>query len=363
MKKLLLLCSLFCSQILAATAPVLTNRQSGKAWSTVTGGNIQSLPTMGIYNGITLLPTTVDVDGKLSLSAVSFSGTPATIKTNAQTGQAWIQLSVGNIQASPMLGVYNGTTLKPIAVDEFGNVETTGGGGSGANTALSNLTSPTAINQSLLFGANATYDLGSGSDVPRRVYFGQIWNAAGEFAEGHTLTDATGAQSIQIIDRELYDSDEGLSIGYDARQLYDASENAKFDWSSADLNALTHKIINVVDPAGAQDAATMNYVDIQNTPTTSAISSTAIDWAILKKSGGLYTKTLGANTTFTFSNLAAGETIVVRLTNTASNYTVTWPTVKWPGGSTPVMTTGAKSDIYTFIYDGTDVFGSGVQNF
>jgi hypothetical protein len=52
----------------------------------------------------------------------------------------------------------------------------------------------------------------------------------------------------------------------------------------------------------------------------------------------------------------------VRLTNTASNYTVTWPTVKWSGGAAPTMTTGAKTDIYTFIYDGTDVFGSAVQN-
>lgn len=96
---------------------------------------------------------------------------------------------------------------------------------------------------------------------------------------------------------------------------------------------------------------------------TSAISSSDIDWSTLYKSGGLYTKTLSGNTTITFSNRTAGQTIVVRLTNTASNYTVTWPTVKWPSGSTPTMTVGAKSDVYTFIYDGTDVFGSVVQNF
>lgn len=101
----------------------------------------------------------------------------------------------------------------------------------------------------------------------------------------------------------------------------------------------------------------------QTDPTTSAISASDIDWSTLRANGGLYTKTLSANTTFTFSNKAAGDTIVVRLTNTASNYTVTWPTVKWSGGTAPTMTTGAKSDVYTFIYDGTDVFGSVVQNF
>lgn len=96
--------------------------------------------------------------------------------------------------------------------------------------------------------------------------------------------------------------------------------------------------------------------------TTQAISASAIDWDDLYLAGGLYTKTLGANTTFTFSNAVAGQCIIIRLTNTASNYTVTWPTMKWAGGSAPTMTVGAKSDIYTIIYDGTDYFGSYVQD-
>lgn len=95
---------------------------------------------------------------------------------------------------------------------------------------------------------------------------------------------------------------------------------------------------------------------------TSAISASAIDWSILGPTGGVYTKTLSGNITVTFSNQVAGETIVVRLTNTASNFTVTWPTVKWSGGSPPTMSPGAVSDIYTFIYDGTSTFGSAVQN-
>ena len=98
-------------------------------------------------------------------------------------------------------------------------------------------------------------------------------------------------------------------------------------------------------------------------PTTQAIGSTVIDWSTVGVAGGLFTKTLSANTTFTFSNATAGQTIVIRLTNTASNYTVTWPTIKWPVQTTPIMTTGAFSDVYTIIYDGTTFFGSYVQNF
>ncbi len=90
----------------------------------------------------------------------------------------------------------------------------------------------------------------------------------------------------------------------------------------------------------------------------SAVAASAIDWALANS----HTKTLSANTTFTFSNAIAGQNIVVRLTNTASNYTVTWPTVRWSGGVAPVMTVGAKSDVYTFFYDGSNYYGSAVQD-
>jgi hypothetical protein len=127
-------------------------------------------------------------------------------------------------------------------------------------------------------------------------------------------------------------------------------------WAETPITAAGRALI---DDASAAAQRTTLGID----PATSAIAALDIDWATLKPGGGLYTKTLGANSTFTFSNRTAGQTIVVRLTNTASNYTVTWPTVKWTGGVAPTMTVGAKSDVYTFIYDGTDVFGSYVQNF
>lgn len=94
-------------------------------------------------------------------------------------------------------------------------------------------------------------------------------------------------------------------------------------------------------------------------PATVTISASDIDWS----AGTAFTKTLAANTTFTFSNTQDAQTIVVGLTNTASNYTVTWPTVKWSGGAAPTQTTGAKTDVYTFVKLGSTFYGSAVQNF
>ena len=97
------------------------------------------------------------------------------------------------------------------------------------------------------------------------------------------------------------------------------------------------------------------------TPATSTISASAIDWSA---SNSFY-KTLAANTTFTFSNAQDGQVITICLLNTTSNYTVTWPTIKWAGGTAPTMTVGAKYDVYTIYYNATvgAYFGSYVQNF
>ncbi len=74
----------------------------------------------------------------------------------------------------------------------------------------------------------------------------------------------------------------------------------------------------------------------------------------------MFTKTLGAGAqVFTFDNEASGMVIVVRVTGAAS--TLTWPTVSWAGGTPPTQT-ASGIDIYTFVHDGTNIYGSVVQD-
>lgn len=89
------------------------------------------------------------------------------------------------------------------------------------------------------------------------------------------------------------------------------------------------------------------------------ITALDINWA----RGSVFYKTLTASSTFTFSNTADGAQILVILTNTASNYTVTWPTVSWPGNIAPTQTVGAKSDVYVFVKVGSTIYGNVVQNY
>lgn len=100
-------------------------------------------------------------------------------------------------------------------------------------------------------------------------------------------------------------------------------------------------------------------------PAISALGASNIDWSLLKNIDGLYTLTLSGNTTLTWSNVLAGQTMIIAITNTTSNYTVTWPSAaKWPAATAPVQTVGAHTDVITCkSYDGTNAYCNSVQNF
>jgi hypothetical protein len=72
-----------------------------------------------------------------------------------------------------------------------------------------------------------------------------------------------------------------------------------------------------------------------------------------------------ATTTFTFTNPLSGATHVLVLAQSSSgNNAVVWPTVKWAGGVTPPLSTAPNAiDIATFVYDGTNYYGSIRLNF
>ncbi len=128
-----------------------------------------------------------------------------------------------------------------------------------------------------------------------------------------------------------------------------------------DNDATNVTISAELDPATISTAGSMSAADkakldgIQKQGSTTAIAALNIDWSL----SGTYSKTLSAGgNTFTFSNATDGQMIVVRLTGAAS--TVTWPTVKWPGGVAPTQT-ASGIDVYTFVKEGSTIYGSVVQ--
>jgi hypothetical protein len=130
--------------------------------------------------------------------------------------------------------------------------------GSAANQTLSNLTSPTAINQNLLPATDATYNLGSTSES---------WQQANV----HKLLDSSGNTSVQVYSRTLNDtSGSVVSVDFGNRNLKDSGGATQLSWStsgvninqlSAVLNANSFKITNLANGTATNDAVTYGQLE------------------------------------------------------------------------------------------------------
>jgi hypothetical protein len=92
-----------------------------------------------------------------------------------------------------------------------------------------------------------------------------------------------------------------------------------------------------------------------------AVSALDIDCSL----GNYFTKTINANSTFTFSSVPASRSysFVLELTHTSG--TITWPaSVRWPGNVTPAPLTG-NTHLFVFVTDdgGTRWRGAALLNY
>jgi hypothetical protein len=102
----------------------------------------------------------------------------------------------------------------------------------------------------------------------------------------------------------------------------------------------------VVDLTGAMALASP-LVDGAYTGNIVAVSALDIDCS----AGTYFTKTISANSTFTFSNVPASRSYGFTLELTLTSGTITWPAaVKFPGNVTPVLSSG-KTHLFMFLTD------------
>tara|TARA_B100001778_G_scaffold282699_1_gene248352 strand:+ start:9152 stop:9712 length:561 start_codon:yes stop_codon:yes gene_type:complete len=108
--------------------------------------------------------------------------------------------------------------------------------------------------------------------------------------------------------------------------------------------------------AGGTFTGSVTFEDAIN-ETVYAITDAA-SVALDPDNGMVQTWTLGANRTATDS-LTTGQSMLLIVTATASAYTLTWPTMKWNGGSAPTLG-GANATAIELFKVGSQLYGASV---
>ena len=106
------------------------------------------------------------------------------------------------------------------------------------------------------------------------------------------------------------------------------------------------------------------YTAAHNFNATTLTSGSSIAWDL--SSNQVARLVLSTNGTMAdASNKVDGSVYILLVTQGTGSNTLAWnATYKWPGGTAPTLTTGsATSDIFTFISNGTSLFGVASQNY
>lgn len=127
-----------------------------------------------------------------------------------------------------------------------------------------------------------------------------------------------------------------------------AAKNAAQTFSSAQTFTAQSVHNGGIDCNGTADVAGALNIDGPYKQVAEAVAALDIDLS----AGNYFTKTISANSTFTFSNPPASGTVgsfTLELTHTSG--TVTWPaSVKFNGDTAPTLTTG-KTHLFFFVTD------------
>ena len=138
----------------------------------------------------------------------------------------------------------------------------------------------------------------------------------------------------------------------------------------AGLTASTAQLnYNVVTTLGTSEASKVVTSDANNVVTFSGgitedsvtITSSSNAATLNMRDGTNFVHDLTENVTYTFTNPASAGNVsafTLKVIQGSTARTITWPSVKWPGGAAPTLTaTNDAVDFFVFIYDGANWYG------
>ena len=137
------------------------------------------------------------------------------------------------------------------------------------------------------------------------------------------------------------------------RDIADSAATINYiDGLTSDAQSQLNAKAPLASPTFTGTVTATNYSD-----TVYSLTGTALD----PDNGGIQTKVLAANTTFTDS-LSSGQSMVLQLEG-GSTYTVTWPTITWVTSSGDVAPTLTAKDALVLWKVSTVLYGAAVGSY
>jgi hypothetical protein len=292
--------------------------------STVTGSSLTSVGTLA--NLTVTNPIAGSITGNAATSTTATTAGNITATSNTTLTSLSNLNTVGTITS----GVWSGTT---VAIEK---------GGTGATTAAAART-----NLGLAIGTNVMAANATTADITPSTDRNYVTDAQKSGVLSNTSGINTGDQilptlvSLGAVPNSRTITINGSTLDLSADRSYTVSGGLTLtDLISSNVKAKTFEL---TQPSS-----------INSTSTTTLDLST----------GNVLQVVLTGSTTLAFTNPKIGTYIIKIKQDATGNWALNFPTIKWSDAAVPTITTTPNAvDLITIIYDGTDYYGSCLQNF
>jgi len=179
---------------------------------------------------------------------------------------------------------------------------------------------------------------------------------------------------VKTTDFDAKDTNNDFVLGADFTLEFDAVANA----SSTKGNKVGSPVLdNIIAQTNTGDAKNSGLKTAKTPQTDATVTfeqdvvfntvtdiGTGTNFTATWGNGNKQKVTMSGNGTATFAAPGGPCNLVLLVTNSGAARTITWPgSVKWPSSSVPTPSGSGKRDLYSFFYDGTTYFGTGIGDY